>query len=351
MRLNYVDGLRGIAILLVIFFHAYSRWPTLVPYGDKYAMFPIFKLGWVGVQLFFLISGFVIFLTLDKTESFKSYIYKRWLRLFPAMLIASILIYFTAPMFSERPTGQPQLLDVLPGITFIEPYLWSRILGLELVGLEGAFWSLYVEFKFYIIAGIIYFFCGRKYLAPSLFLIFVCSILISIVHSTSDILIMKNAYKVSRLLSLEHFGWFAAGASFYLHHQSKKGSWFIFALGISFLASIYIGKDSVHTKIAALMVFGLFAISLKSILIQNLLQNRFLLFLGFISYPLYLIHENSMISMIIQMPTNISWLPSFFYPFIPISILSLISYIVAKKCEVIVRKKIEGIFLSLSKLK
>jgi len=121
MRIKYLDGLRGIAILLVLFYHAYSRWIAIVPYGDQYADFPLFKFGWLGVQLFFLISGFVIFMPLDKTANFKSFIYKRWLRLFPAMLLGSILIYVSVPFFLNRPNGIPDLINLLPGLTFIDP--------------------------------------------------------------------------------------------------------------------------------------------------------------------------------------------------------------------------------------
>jgi len=53
-RVDYLDGLRGLAILLVIGFHAYSAYPTIVPYGDQYLDVPIFKYGWLGVELFFL---------------------------------------------------------------------------------------------------------------------------------------------------------------------------------------------------------------------------------------------------------------------------------------------------------
>ncbi len=350
MRINYLDGLRGVAILLVLGFHAYSRWPLLVPYGSEYAMFPIFKLGWLGVQLFFLISGFVIFMTLDKTECFKVYIYKRWLRLFPAMLLASILIYLTAPFFNERPAGQPYILDLLPGLTFIESGWWSRLVGMNISGLEGVFWSLYVEFKFYIIAGAIYFYLGRVSLVPGLVLLFVCSIGISAISSISDIWVINFAQKVSSsVLSLQYFGWFAAGAAFYLYHQSKAEKWFIFALCISLLSSIFVKNLSIYPAIAALMISSLFAISLKSSLIQSILTNRILLFFGFVSYPLYLIHENAMISMVIKFPEFLPWLPSFFYPIISVTMLSAVAYGISIKYEVVIRRQIEVGLLKLNK--
>ena len=115
------------AIILVILFHAFGRWPDLVPYGEYYAQLSIVQYGWVGVELFFIISGFVIFMTLDKSENYFSFIYKRWLRLFPAMLIVSIFIFLTAPFFYERPAGQPTLLSLLPGLIFTNPSPISKI--------------------------------------------------------------------------------------------------------------------------------------------------------------------------------------------------------------------------------
>src|SRR3990172_280603 len=98
-RIKYLDGFRGLAIILVILYHSFARWPEIVPYGDQFSNFFLFHSGWIGVQLFFLISGFVILMTLDKSIGFKNFITKRWLRLFPAILIATILIYFSASFF------------------------------------------------------------------------------------------------------------------------------------------------------------------------------------------------------------------------------------------------------------
>lgn len=157
-RIAYIDSFRGIAILLVIGFHAFSRWPGIVPYGGQYADITLFRFGWMGVQLFFLVSGFVILMTLEKCAGIRDFLYRRWLRLFPAMLICSGLIYLTLGLFRERPGGTPPAISLIPGITFIDP-VWIRCAsGHSIPSLEGAFWSLFVEFKFYVIAALLYYF-------------------------------------------------------------------------------------------------------------------------------------------------------------------------------------------------
>lgn len=177
-RIAFLDGLRGIAILLVVLFHAYSRYPDIVPYKDSYKYFPLFEYGFLGVQLFFLLSGFVILMTLERSKNFFSFMYKRWIRLFPAMLIATILIFSTAFLFYERPGGMPNLYSVLPGLLFIEPSLLDKIMGGgKILPLEGAFWSLYIEMKFYIVFGISYFILGKKKAVIFLILLFLYSMI------------------------------------------------------------------------------------------------------------------------------------------------------------------------------
>lgn len=107
MRITHLDGLRGLAILLVVVYHLFARWAELVPWGDSTAV-PIVRTGYHGVELFFLISGFVILMTLERSPNLFSFAWRRWLRLFPAMLICSALIFATAWLIPDRPGGSAE---------------------------------------------------------------------------------------------------------------------------------------------------------------------------------------------------------------------------------------------------
>lgn len=78
-RLVFLDNLRGVSILLVLFFHIYSRWPAVTPYPEFWINFPIFKVGYLGVSLFFLISAFVILMTLENCQNFIIFVKRRLL--------------------------------------------------------------------------------------------------------------------------------------------------------------------------------------------------------------------------------------------------------------------------------
>ena len=103
-RIAFLDGLRGVAIVGVLIFHGFVCYPENLPFGDKFGFAPL-RFGWVGVQLFFLISGFVIFMTLEQCQSLRQFAAKRWLRLFPAMLVASLIILALQQVARKRRSG------------------------------------------------------------------------------------------------------------------------------------------------------------------------------------------------------------------------------------------------------
>ncbi|MCP4485190.1 MAG: acyltransferase [Flavobacteriaceae bacterium] len=340
-RINYLDGHRGVAILLVIFYHAFSRWPEITPYGDNYANFPVFQYGYIGVQLFFLISGFVILMTLEKCNSIWEFLYRRWLRLFPAMLICSLIIFFTTQIFYERPNAQPDVKDILPGLTFIEPYIWTKLTGSSFQSLEGAFWSLYVEFKFYVLASFLYFFWGRKALVIMLSLCFLSSFLFEKLYLLTDNKLLSYAFSVSKILSFKHFGWFATGAAYYIFTASGNKKWFYTGVFISLISSMIEFRFNVGDLIFGIIISLFFASSIVNVKIQKVLGNKYLLFFGFVSYPLYLLHENMMISIISKLDQIMLVIPDFLLPFIAISFISTLSFIVAKYFERLVKKNID----------
>ncbi len=343
-RINYLDGHRGVAILLVIFYHAFSRWPEITPYGDSYANFPLFQYGYIGVQLFFLISGFVILMTLEKCSNIQEFLYRRWLRLFPAMLICSLIIFFTAHFFYERPNAQPDLKDILPGLTFIDPYIWSKLTGSSFQSLEGAFWSLYVEFKFYVIASFLYFFGGRRALVITLSLCLLSSFLFEQLYQLTDNKLFSYAFSISRILSFKHFGWFAAGAAYYIFTASGNKKWFYTGIFISLISSMIEFRLNVGDLIFGIIISLFFASSIVNVKIQKILGNKYLLFFGFVSYPLYLLHENMMISIISKLDEFMLFIPDFLLPFIAISFISTLSLVVAKYFERLVKKNIDLFF-------
>jgi peptidoglycan/LPS O-acetylase OafA/YrhL len=226
----------------------------LVPYGGQYSDFYFFKYGWLGVELFFLISGFVILMTLEKCLTIKEFLYRRWIRLFPAMLICTVIIFSTSNFFVERPAGLPSWESVLPGLTFLEPSWWSYIIGHPINGIEGSFWSLFIEFKFYFFAAVIYYLRGRDSLIYALVLVFVTSIFLKIVQKNLGINSLSLLNEVCSAFSFRYFGWFAAGAALYVFSLEKSYRWLAIAIFSAVSSSIVEGGLDGEKVLAALCV-------------------------------------------------------------------------------------------------
>lgn len=343
-RLHFLDGLRGIAILLVLLFHAYSNnWIGVLPYHDQYDYITLFHFGRYGVQLFFIISGFVIAMTLEKCKSFWDFMYRRWLRLFPAMLVCSIIILLSAPLFTARPYGAPRLIDLLPGVTFIEPEFFRITFGYYQKILEGSFWTLFVEMKFYILAGLLYFTMGAKKMIAILVAMFFSSIVLEFASPHLPAEIAGQLNTIYKYLNYQHYGWFATGALFYQYHRYKNIKYWIMAVLLGLVAARCLGGlPSKSMTVASTIVF-LFALSLISISLQKILSNKALVFVGFISYPFYLMHEQAMISMITQVHDTYPNVPGYLLPLLPIAGIIFVSWLVARYLEPVTRELIKNL--------
>src|SRR6266568_1231138 len=146
-----LDGVRAVAFLLVFEIHINHAgvWGD----GNNQFISAFFSVGRTGVSLFFVLSGFLLFLPYTQALLFeknwpqpKIYYIRRILRIFPAYFFSLfILVMFTKPYFIQ-PHNWSQLV---PFLTFTMGFYNSS--GL----INGPYWSLAVEFQYYLIFALI----------------------------------------------------------------------------------------------------------------------------------------------------------------------------------------------------
>lgn len=333
-RLAHLDGMRGLAILLVVGYHAFARWPEAMPYGSALADLPPFRFGWLGVNLFFLISGYVIAMTLERCASPREFALRRWSRLFPAMLVCSLAVFATAPLLPDRPAGRPDWPCLLPGLTFTEPFWWSKALGIPVAALEGAFWSLFVEVKFYLIAAGVFYGLGRRWLLPILIAAWLAA---AAVHALPGSGVPGPLHLADRILSFHlsfiHFGWFAAGALWHAHHRDPRRGLLLAAIAVSAASAVSVRGLETGPAAAGLCVAAVFAAGLLVPAAQRVLATGPLVLLGFLSYPLYLIHENALVAGTAMLGRILPQPVHLLIPLVTASALAGIAYVVASRIE------------------
>ncbi|MDQ2639167.1 MAG: acyltransferase [Pseudomonadota bacterium] len=156
----FLDGLRGLAVLLVIT-HNINAFNG----ADKFERIPavISHAGWIGVQIFFVLSGFLITHQLlqsrGATNYFSSFYMRRALRIFPLYFLALTIGLFVVPHFAA--------IEAENAETFSQaPWLWVFLSNWTqpfhgTVYLFSHFWSLAVEEQFYLIWPAVIFVCAR----------------------------------------------------------------------------------------------------------------------------------------------------------------------------------------------
>ena len=276
-RVEELDALRGLAALAVLGFHYLVVYPKLV--DPTIPVPPVIVYGEYGVELFFVISGFVILLTVERTPGVRRFAFARFGRLYPVYW-AAVALTFLITMAWPVPGSTGSTRDALINLTMLGGFF-----GVTYV--DTAYWSLTVELAFYaVVAVLLGLRCAHRALEV-VFAIAVAYALVNVVNrveSTEWLQVPIEAHL--RFIRYAHL--FSAGIAFYQYVVKGRRNLLVYAAIVltPVIAVIDGGFVSGTVVGVVVVIFGL------SVLVRPaFLRWRPLLLLGGVSYALYLVHQ------------------------------------------------------------
>ena len=269
-RLELIDQMRGLASLSVAWFHLTNQ------YGEQSVARASGAKGWLGVELFFVISGFVIPLAINRWRAWRIrqyllFLRRRFVRVeFP--FLASILVVLALEVASESSPsfrGVSRDFDVsqlLANALYVVPFTSEA-------WLQPVYWTLAFECAFYLSLGLVFTFAVSAELVTE-----------------SRVLTFAAALSACILTNLipHYWGYFLMGIlSYRCHQRSNPPATFHLSVIVAALVTAIASSSWLGPFVA---LFGASAMILRA---DNPLPNalgRGLLWLGSISYSLYLVH-------------------------------------------------------------
>jgi peptidoglycan/LPS O-acetylase OafA/YrhL len=282
-RFLELDGLRGLAALSVVLYHYTYMYNQYFENRDKPLL--SFSRGNLGVELFFIISGFVILMTVSRTKTILDFVVSRVSRIYPVYWVAVIFTFAVLTISGIWPTGATSKPALLFNFTMLQRFVSVK-------AVDGVYWSLQYELLFYgLILGALVLGLIRRVellcvamLASSLayWVLLQADVFASLGSAGS---LIKQAWLLAIILQDAEF--FVSGMMLYRSREaglsSSRLAIIAGAIGMSFLVDGWV-MGVAHTGFVILVGLAIFGY-------VPFLRSRPMVFLGAISYPLYLVHQ------------------------------------------------------------
>jgi peptidoglycan/LPS O-acetylase OafA/YrhL len=290
-RVPQLDAVRGIAILLVMLVNTSEKYPALHIQG-------VVGNGWMGVDLFFALSGFLItgilLDTKDSPDYFKNFYVRRVLRILPLYYAILLFMFVLVPLLrpSEAHTVFEKSSPWWAYPVFLQNFL---VAGPTLAaGPLGTTWSLAIEEQFYLLWPLVVRFCSQAQLRRIATIMIVLTVPLTYYLASHHFLIYSNVF--CRQVGL------MAGALLALLVRKEnfeplrhlRTAWLLLAvtLSLAFVSEHFAARWLAFTMVGlAAASFIFLALYSKQRWLQAALRNRFLIYSGIISYGLYLTHK------------------------------------------------------------
>lgn len=334
---KYLDGLRGLSVLLVLAYHS----------GIE-----IFSGGFVGVDIFFVISGFLITSIIYKkmlTGEFLFYDFfvGRVLRLCPSLIILFSIVSIFGFIFYDS-----VMYDRLGKELFFSSFGFANVLyaqgvdyftndvgSMPLIHL----WSLGVEEQFYFLWPVILL-ISVKYFSNYILYIILILFSFSLILSVHSVSVNDKAsyfllhYRAFELLIGAALAIFINKHSNFNYNQNSSNFLSLFGFSLIIFSVVSFDGDTVFPSYNALLpclgVVLIIYFERSDYFLSKLLSNRTLVFFGLISYPLYLFHQ-PFISFLYFFEYNFN---RYYLFFLTLFVCSLSSFAVFKFVESPIRK-------------
>jgi peptidoglycan/LPS O-acetylase OafA/YrhL len=335
-RYPELDALRGLAALMVVFFH--FTFKRVEPdFG--------FRFGATGVELFFIISGFVIFMSLTKITKSSDFIINRVSRLYPTYWVSVTFTFLLIVVYAMFGGEEFNIVRYLSNMTMFQFYM-------NIKNLDGSYWTMIIEMLFYIGILLLFHFKILRYL-NIIGLTLTVAVAVTTFFWGEEMMVKKI---IANIPLLQFIALFLAGSVFYKIYIYKEKLLENYAIIIVCLICQvsqheYSGKsfeiiNNFEYAIVLTFFFGLFTLFINNKL--TFIVSKGTLFLGKISFALYLTHQYVSLWVIIPTLTNKLkmnfWLASFGIA-LPVTILiaSFITFYLEVPLSKLMKKKLRNL--------
>ncbi len=290
-KIPQLDAIRGLTVLLVLI-HNTDVYPSL-------HLGLIAANGWMGVDLFFVLSGFLITGILVDTKKsggyFRNFYARRCLRIWPLYYSALLFMFVVVPLL--RPSEAQTVFAARSSPWWAYPLFLQNFLipiPTAATGLLGVTWSLAVEEQFYLIWPLVVRFCSEAQLRRIAISVICISPALRFYLALHQVNIYSNTFcRLDGLMA----GAFLATT---IRSSSFVASRFVAPAWIALLVSAPLALilDTFHARWIVFSLVALASVSFvyvgifsKQRWLQALLGNQFLLYTGTISYGIYLLEK------------------------------------------------------------
>jgi peptidoglycan/LPS O-acetylase OafA/YrhL len=288
-RAYEIDLLRFLAAIAVVLFHyafrGYVAHSSSMPYPW---LEPVAKYGSYGVDLFFMISGFVILMSAS-SGSIKHFVISRIVRLYPAFWICCTLTFLVLITFGK---GQPTLPQYFSNMTMLSNFKLMQML-VPKPHIDGAYWSLMVEIRFYILVAVVLML--RQIHRAELFL---TAWLVTVI-----LFELTGMDRLDDILIVEYAAYFIGGAMAYQIWAHGVSSLRLGVIGVSWIVALYENwlslpkfEAATHTSMDRGIIFSLVTVFFLLMLLIATKKTGWIgrvnwMKFGALTYPLYLVHQ------------------------------------------------------------